>query len=485
MTMRDRGEYHEKCDSSNCLLCSRCVTEGGLIPLRYVQRDDLQPVPKPDVLSHLFKKEHRQLPANMGLGPFPGVVGEEATTDLDHVVPQTPHTVTERMETYAAREGDRDRRDKVIAGMDFRSTGGYFATATSCKELCIHKLARGSEGKGKTTTTTIFGWTLALHLAALPSTSMLENSTDAPLSLFVSLTEDYDCVNPEWVHRTAAKLSALAWNNNSNIITVGDHCGELTRVDVETCHILTESDEGSYSPILDLKKNEYFNTSCLLTATKSGSVKFWSEDLRESLLVTDETHTIPVCGVAFSPINPNWIAMAKADSSFCVYDMRNVETPLVSTNVGADGACAHIDFCTNGDLVCSSLHAGVSVWEHSEVNLTRISLRRKPAHFDVHSQTRHFVGLSVNDRDFVATGSEDGKAYIYHEHYPHPVAVCEDLGSPRQDATPCVTAVEWIPQDQCGEDAMSLLVASGSCISRFRVEVPKTATAPCTNTTTT
>ena len=93
----------------------------------------------------------------------------------DQLVPQS--AVTERQECYRVRESDRDNRDKVIASMDFRSVGGFFASATSCKELCIHRLAQ-AEGDGE------------------------------------SFVAHRQSVDPRWVHRTSAKLSSLAWNNN-------------------------------------------------------------------------------------------------------------------------------------------------------------------------------------------------------------------------------------------------------------------------------
>ncbi|QDZ23191.1 WD40 repeat domain-containing protein [Chloropicon primus] len=439
------------CDASQCLLCSR---RGDEVLKRYVGDADLERPSGQDALSHVFKSppasptrtgvdhsvardvpEHESsrllefLPELCGEGDLSG-----ESSFRDHVVPQL--SCNRRRETYEVRESTSDKRDKVIAKMDFRSAGGFFATATSCKELCIHNIAdRGVGGGG--------------------------GGQDE--------SRETDSIDPRWVHRSSAKLSSLVWNNHSNMITVGDHYGELTRVDVETCHIVREVDEGNGSPVLDLKRNRHFDTMCLLTSTKSGTVKLWAEDLSDSLSITDETHTIPVCGVAFSPLNVNWIAMARSDSTVCVYDVRYVTAPLWTTNVGGSGsAVAHVDYCGDGDVVCSSLNDGISVWESQKVREGHLSMaKRPPLTFDSHQLTKHFVGLSVSEGDLIASGSEDGKAYVYSRTSRMPVTVCESLAGDK-----CVTAVEWIPKGQSSGPSLGLLVAQGSSIRRFEIDPP-------------
>ena len=450
------------CDSSACLICAR---PGNDAPLkRYVDDSDLRPSTSRDALSHIFRslspsqKEGERMVARMPAldSSTRGTKqGGRSVTELyasssggendhnpgsprgklefsDQLVPQS--AVTERQECYRVRESDRDNRDKVIASMDFRSVGGFFASATSCKELCIHRLAQ-AEGDGE------------------------------------SFVAHRQSVDPRWVHRTSAKLSSLAWNNNANVITVGDHYGELTRVDVETCHILTETDEGSGTAVLDLKRNRHFGTTCLLTATKSGAVKLWTEDLSESLELTDEcVDRVPICGVAFSPVNPNWVAAARSDSVVTLYDIRHGAAPLWRRRMGGTNAVAHLDHLASGDLVCSQLNEGISVWRRSgQGEDGKIEMARRMHAYASHTQTKHFVGLSVSSRGFIATGSECGRAYVYGSRISEPVALCSSDPTLGDSG---VTAVEWIPQDQCEGDSQGLLVAQGASINRFKIDIP-------------
>jgi len=484
-------ENLRECDSSKCLLCSRRPGD----PERYVDNSDLPTFQYPDVLEGLVvrygvtgKKRTAAESHSAACYPCPRTSEEETDVSLEQIVPQqcgdndaaifTTTTTTGRLskissqkdllvpdvvpavsgakkESYLARESNRDLRDKVISSIDFRRGGEFFSTATTCKEICIHKID--------------------------PSTS--GSSTGS--------------IDPRWVHRAPSKLSKIVWNNNSNVVTVGDFDGQLTPVDVETGHIIAEIDEKSNSAILDLKRNKHFHTNCLLTASKSGAVKLWSEDLHSFMPIVKGSSSggggVPVCSVSFNPLNANLVATALANSMLCVYDIRNCEVPIYTTdNVARENPVAHIEYCSRGDLVCSTLNSEISKWENDVLhhkrgrrennNLVSLQLQKKGQSFRGHKLTKHFVGLSVNHRDFIATGSEDGKAYVYHDKFRScsPVAVCDVAASdptctssccnpsPHAHVTPITTAVEWIPSStESDSGTMGLLVASGMKIDRF------------------
>jgi len=504
-------ENLRECDSSKCLLCSRRPGD----PERYVDNSDLPTTQYPDVLEGLVMRNGSgQLGSNANKKrtaaecypctsedvSLEQIVPQQGERDFttggrlskipsqkDLLVPQMRSACVLRKESYMARESNRDLRDKVISSIDFRRGGEYFATATTCKEICIHKLESsgcgGSEsgkGKGSQEDTVKNGESIS---ASTTTCSMSSSPID-----------------PRWVHRAPSKLSSLVWNNNSNKVTVGDFEGQLTRVDVETGHIIEEVDEKSNSAILDLKRNKYFNTNCLLTASKSGAVKLWSEDLHSYMPIVSESNSVPVCSVAFNPFNANLVATALSNSMLCVYDIRNCEVPIYTTDVARENPVAHIEYCSNGDLVCSTLNNEITKWERDSQNkrslvtsgaenFVSLQLQKKCASFLGHKLTRHFVGLSVNHRDFIATGSEDGKAYIYHERSASPVAICDVSGcSPTSSCyssgsgnishastkqNPITTAVEWIPspENHEGGETMSLLVAAGMKVDRFELNL--------------
>jgi len=488
-----RDERMRSCDSSNCLLCCKQLLNGRVEG--YIEKvcDSIAQAvkEKDDVLSYAFTSKRgtssgvggnenekekdgasvstsgpaaAEAAAAVELSAWSGTTSRSSTESFDQMVPQhgdnfefraarrssssdnllnsssvVPDCVgAERKEAYMARETCSGTSDKVISSIDFRFDATHFGCATTCKELCIYKLDCG----------------------------------DASTR-----------IDPICVHKTAAKLSSLVWNNNSNLCTVGDHYGEMTRIDVETGHILEEIEEGSGTPILDLKRNKYFGTSCMLTATKSGSVKLWSGDLMDSMHITHDTSCVPVCSVAFSPVNPNHVALALADATFCIYDIRNVDSgPFCKNNVGSDNPVAHIDYCSNGDVVCSTLRNGITVWGETGHQVGNGSLKRsssmtlwKKCSFGGHTQKRHFVGLAINESDLIATGSEDDKAYIYSRDSMNAIAVCE--GDKAYSPTSAsgrlspVTAVEWIPHYSPGVQSRGLLVASGISIKRFDVGV--------------
>lgn len=429
--------------------------------------------PRPDAFSHLFPlsscgteagQKRKQSSSTQRLvtdlfapdgDPYGAGPGSRGDICEERVVPE-PTWVVEPRERYYAREYPSDKRDKVVAMMDFRSLGGFFAAATSAKEVCIHKL-RGIRNSG----------------------SDCEDEENGEEQELLGSSSGYE---PRWVHRTSAKLSALCWNNHSNAVTVGDHLGELTRVDVETCHILTEVDEGSATAVLDLKKNCFFGTGCVLTAAKGGDCRLWSEDLRDSLLVTPEGGGCgAACACSFSPTNPNWVAVAMADSTVSVYDVRNPGVAMWSaeTGMGGGNAAAHLDYCANGDLVCSTLSEGIAVWGASGWRRT----------YKDHTQMKRFVGMAARGGergDLVATGSEDGKAYVYDckSGAASAVAVCQyatgsaplsevpSLESCCQSKEAGVTAVSWIPGDLTEGSSAGLLVARGASILRFQIDQP-------------
>ena len=138
--------------------------------------------------------------------------------------------------------------------------------------------------------------------------------------------------------------------------------------------------------------------------------------------------------------------------------------------MGGTNAVAHLDHLASGDLVCSQLNEGISVWRRSgQGEDGKIEMARRKHAYASHTQTKHFVGLSVSSRGYIATGSECGRAYVYGSRISEPVALCSSDPTLGDSG---VTAVEWIPQDQCEGDSQGLLVAQGASINRFKIDIP-------------
>lgn len=430
----------QSCDSASCLICggkhdesahrafercdaycSTCPKEGehreGNLEDIYNFSDDRRSSGhaagghEERVVPELFKV-HGCSPLNLG--------GSGKPFSIEDVMQGCGIPFNER-ETYRCKEHKKDSRLKLISGLDFKRGTDFLASVSTSKEVCVFRL----------------------------NTNACEGSLG-------------DVHDPMWTHRLAGRPCCACWNNESTVVSVGDNEGVVTQVEVESGHIFCEKDIiTNGKPVLDLTRQRNFSSTCLLSAGGDGSVRLWSRDLCNGLDIIGEGKrgSVPACAVAFSPVDPYKIAVALSSSEVLSFDVRHPEKPLSSFLVGSCPT-AHLEYLENGDLVCSNLNSEISVWAAKHLDAGGndvVYTKRKVCRG--HRQTKNFVGLSTQ-RNLIATGSEDGNAYVYRVDSEKPVATVP--------TSSLVTEVHWVPQEVCS-DKPNLIVATGEGLRRYEL----------------
>lgn len=322
-------------------------------------------------------------------------------------------------ESYFAQEDELDSRDKHISGIDFRSNSNFFAASTTRKEVFIFKLKHESD----------------------PSNLM-----------------------PIGQHRLHSRPVSLAWNRNSNVITLGDHEGQLTQIDGHTGHILVERDSDNGKPIWCIAKHKDPTIDTLVAAAEDGSVNLWSNDLSSSIKIKDPmVSAVPACTVAFSTQNMHELSVGFSNSEVHVMDLRYLERPVAMLPISKGRPVAHVEYLNSGSIACSSLGSEIHLWHRSSVDYMKYACKSIKM-WSGHLQERCFTGLSVNEKDFIASGSEDGRIFIYNEESKNPLVVYPSVSTTK------VASVKWVPaENDCSSSSNTLLMTSENCIQRCSV----------------
>jgi E3 ubiquitin-protein ligase RFWD2 len=197
--------------------------------------------------------------------------------------------------------------------------------------------------------------------------------------------------------------------------------------------------------------------SLLASGGDDGHVKVFCTRSRRAALDLDLRAN--VCCVRYDPTCAHTLAVGSADHGVHLYDARAPRAPL-HVFAGHAKAVSHVAFLPGGELVSASTDSSLRVWDVAR----RAGVRTLVGH----ANDKNFVGLSVRD-DFVACGSEDNTAFVYHRAATRPVARHSfaspppasesDAGEPRP-AQPFVSAVCW------KRDAPVLLAANSDGVLR-------------------
>lgn len=186
------------------------------------------------------------------------------------------------------------------------------------------------------------------------------------------------------------------------------------------------------------------------SASEDGTVRLWGGPGMRSCAATlrPSASGAPACGVRLSPFDGNLAAVACADHSAYIYDLRRAEQPLAQL-AGHARAVSYVRWLSSGSLVTASTDATLAVWqlpgphaaaaEAGAASLdgqlaaagggsgsgTAAAVLSQPwKRLRGHRNSKNFVGLAVRPEDgLVACGSETPAAYAYHAAWSCPLAV--------------------------------------------------------------
>ncbi|CAI5467362.1 unnamed protein product [Closterium sp. Yama58-4] len=275
----------------------------------------------------------------------------------------------------------------------------------------------------------------------------------------------------------AAKLSSVMWvPGSSNIIGAGDYDGVFAEWDIEKGLCVTEREEHEGQRIWSVDYSQWMGSNgkpMSVTASNNGAVCLWSADSEDSVgKIWLASGKRAICSAKLGPAKggENLLALAGADSKVYLYDLRNLQEPLLSL-AGHQRTVSYVRFMGPGSLVSSSVDSTVKLWDVTGSNPSngvsastgspsqipnaatgnatrdRSSLpaagvsNHLRASCDDHLNVRNFVGLSVRELDggssfcrggttrcakgnlgsaggsgagLIATGSESNELVIYH-----------------------------------------------------------------------
>ena len=190
------------------------------------------------------------------------------------------------------------------------------------------------------------------------------------------------------------------------------------------------------------------------SASEDGTVRLWGGPAMRSCVATlrPSASGAPACGVRLSPFDGNLAAVACADHSAYIYDLRQANQPLAQL-AGHARAVSYVRWLSGGSLVTASTDATLAVWQlpgpHAAAPATAAAagaplpgqptaaaagagsssdaamvLSQPWKRLRGHRNSKNFVGLAVRPEDgLVACGSEAPAAYAYHAAWSCPLAV--------------------------------------------------------------
>ena len=248
---------------------------------------------------------------------------------------------------------------------------------------------------------------------------------------YASIVESPESLQfPIWQATTRSKLSSVSWNSylRSHLIT-SDYEGAIQLWDVAS-GMKTELSEfvehGKRAWSIDFSRMDPMQFA---SASDDATVKIWSLQETSSSV---STLKLPAnaCSVHYHPRNATMLSVACANHACYVFDVRKADKPLALLG-GATRAVSYIKHFSP-DASCTlvfgaSTDNAIRSWDISDVSETGVLQSNPQETYTGHANERNFVGLSVNNEGYVATGSEDNSVVVYY--YKFPFAVCRyDLG---------------------------------------------------------
>ena len=190
------------------------------------------------------------------------------------------------------------------------------------------------------------------------------------------------------------------------------------------------------------------------SASEDGTVRLWGGPALHTCIgaLRPSASGAPACGVRLSPFDGNLAAVACADHSAYLYDLRRADRPLLQL-AGHSRAVSYVRWLSASSLVTASTDATLALWQlpgspaaaavpglaaeqqavqaplaaggSSSGGSSAAAVLSQPyKRFRGHQNQKNFVGLSVRPEDgLLACGSEAPAAYAYHAAWSSPLAV--------------------------------------------------------------
>ena len=188
-----------------------------------------------------------------------------------------------------------------------------------------------------------------------------------------------------------------------------------------------------------------------MSTSDDGTARIWSGSVpQKSLAVISPPPMASICDGIFCNYDQNLIALASANHSAYIYDMRRLDTPLHSLT-GHSRAVSYARFLSSQRLVTSSTDGTLACWDLPWATASdgdqvvpdwdgnfsgnaQLRSGNDPVHawrrFTGHKNVKNFVGLSVRPEDgLMACGSESSTVFAYNTHWSAPIAQ-RDLAAP-------------------------------------------------------
>ncbi|CAI7763682.1 unnamed protein product [Closterium sp. NIES-54] len=240
-----------------------------------------------------------------------------------------------------------------------------------------------------------------------------------------------------------SKLSCVSWNPFvKSLVASSNYDGAVQVWDVCAGEAIAEYRE---------HERRVWSVHCaptdptkLASGSDDGCVRIWSLQ-QDSSVATIRTRA-NVCAVHFSPASSHILALGSADFKLALYDLRKLRSPL-ATLPGHSRAVSYVAFADPLTLVSASTDNTLRVWDLREVlgsagdgsvmGLQQQQQQRHPGQGSMapcvltlsgHVNEKNFVGLSVSESGYIACGSENNSAYVYHRSVPAPIT-CHRFGA--------------------------------------------------------
>ena len=233
---------------------------------------------------------------------------------------------------------------------------------------------------------------------------------------------------PVWQATTRAKLSSVSWNSyiRSHLITSDyDGCVQLWDVSSGATNELTLFEEHSKRIwSIDFSRLDPLQFA---SASDDSTVRIWN--LQQSASIDCVKTPANACSVHFCPFKATTLAVACANHNSYIFDTRRTATPL-AVLTGANRAVSYVRFLDRHTVIGASTDNTVRAWNLD----TEGDVLPPTEEYKGHVNERNFVGLSVHQDGFIATGSEDNSVCCYYKAFPFPMTqrMIHDSDSPSE-----------------------------------------------------
>lgn len=238
---------------------------------------------------------------------------------------------------------------------------------------------------------------------------------------------------------------------------MADYDGVVSQVDMESGHLIAEADEHGGRRVWSVSHSLHRPHLCA-SAAEDGVVRLWGGPGLASCVAAlrPSASGAPACGVQLSPFDGNLAAVACADHSAYIFDLRRADRPLWQL-AGHARAVSYVRWLGPARVATASTDASLALWQlpgaqpqlqPSEGAVHAAGAAGSPTgvlsapskRLRGHRNAKNFVGLSVRPGDgLLACGSEASACFAYHDAWTSPLAAhsfdaCSTVGGSSSSA---------------------------------------------------